>query len=33
MRFSKKKQILSQMIEAEDAAENALIMDALKGRL
>ena len=33
MRFSRKKQILSQMIEAEDAAENALIMGALEGRL
>ena len=30
--FCKKKEILRRMIDAEDAAENALIMDALEGR-
>lgn len=31
--FSRKKVLLSQMIEAENAAENSLIMEAIEGRL
>lgn len=31
--FSRKKVLLAQMIEAENAAENSLIMEAIEGRL